>query len=81
MGGKMWVGKTRRLLAENRLTQLTVQECVLDIQLVDGPILRGGDGEEQTDGRRLDDGAKRVPVVHAGLLIEATHDPTRFVAR
>jgi hypothetical protein len=52
-----------------------VKEGVLHIQLVDRPLSRGRDAEDNLNGSRLDDGAEGLIVVDAVALGEATDDP------
>jgi hypothetical protein len=57
-----------------------VEECILDIELIDRLVLIEGKGEDGMDGGKLDDGAKGLVVVHSGALGEAPKDPTGLVA-
>jgi hypothetical protein len=57
-----------------------VKECVLHVQLVDGPLARGRDAEDDPNGGRLDDGAEGLVVIDALALGEAADHPTSLVA-
>jgi hypothetical protein len=57
-----------------------MKEGVLDIELVNRPVPREGEGEDDADGGELDDGAEGLIVVHSGVLGEAPEDPTSLVA-
>jgi hypothetical protein len=78
MGG---VNKTRRLLTINCFLKMPMEECILDIHLVDGPRVHRGNAEDQTNGGRLDYGTECLAVVHAMLLSETTNHPPSFVPR
>lgn len=68
-----------RLLTVHSLNECAMQECIFDIQLMDGPIAADGEGENCADGRRLNDGAECRVVVEVGLLREAAQNPLRLV--
>ena len=70
------VDEPRRLLAVNLLLKKTVQECVVHIHLMHGPVSMCSDG---ADCGRLDDGAERLVEVNAGLLREPADHPPRLV--
>ena len=57
-----------------------MKEGVLDVELVDGPALPGGETENRADGRGLDDGAESLVVVDSSTLSEATQYPSCLVA-
>ena len=79
MIGASRVNKARRLLTVDGLLQVAVKKGVLHIQLVDRPATRGGDAEDDTNRRRLDNGAEGLIVVDAVALSEATDDPVSLV--
>jgi hypothetical protein len=56
-----------------------MEEGVLDVELMDRPILGEGKGEDDTNGGELDDKAEGLIVVHSGALGEAPKDPTCLV--
>jgi hypothetical protein len=57
-----------------------VEEGILDIELMNHPVLVEGEGENGPNGGELDDGAKGLIVVNSGALDEAPKDPTGLVA-
>jgi hypothetical protein len=57
-----------------------MEEGVLDVELMDRPVPREGEGEDGADGGELDDGAVGFVIVHSGALGEAPKDPTGLVA-
>jgi len=79
MIGASGVNKARRLLTVDGLLQVAVKKGVLHIQLVDRPATRGGDAEDDTNRRRLDNGAEGHIVVDVVALSEATNDPASLV--
>lgn len=58
---------------------MAVKEGVLHVQLVDRPLSRDRDAEDDPNGSRLDDGVEGLVVVDAVALGEATDDPTSLV--
>ena len=79
MLGMSRVGEAGRLLAVHLLVKIAVKKGVLDVQLMNRPCARGGDAEDDADGRGLDDGAEGLIKVHTVLLREAAHNPSRLV--
>jgi hypothetical protein len=59
-----------------------MEEGILDVELMDRPVLGEceGEGEDDSNGGELDDGAEGLVVDHAGALGEAPKDPTNLVA-
>jgi hypothetical protein len=55
-----------------------MEEGVLDVDLVDRPV--PGEGEDDADGSKLDDGAEGLIVDHYRALGEAPKDPAGLVA-
>jgi hypothetical protein len=55
-----------------------VEEGILDVELVDHPVLVEGEGEDPNCGK-LDE-VEGLVVVHFGALGEASKDPTSLVA-
>ena len=74
------INKTRRLLAVNRLLQMTMEKSILHIKLVDWPGSRSSDADDDSYHGRFDDGAERLVVVDAVALREPANHPTRLVA-
>jgi hypothetical protein len=66
--------------AAESLIQVAVKECVLHIQLVDEPLARGRDAEDDPNGGRLDNEAKGLVVIDALALGEAADHPASLVA-
>jgi hypothetical protein len=56
-----------------------VEESIFNIKLVDGPVRRNGERKDETDGARLNNGAKGFIVVDAVFLREATDNPSSLV--
>jgi hypothetical protein len=67
------------LLTVDRLVQVIVKKGILHVQLVDRPLTRGGDAEDDLNGGRLDDGAECLVVVDAVAWGEASNDPASLV--
>src|SRR5438128_1172818 len=57
-----------------------MEECVLDIQLMDGPRTRDGDAQHDPDGLRFDHRTESLIVVDAMLLGVAADNLVCFVA-
>jgi hypothetical protein len=57
-----------------------VEEGILDVELMDRPVLREGEGEDDSNGDKLDEGAEGLIAAHSGTLGEAPKDPTSLVA-
>jgi hypothetical protein len=68
------------LAAVHSLRQSAMEEGILDIELMDRPVAREGEGEDGANSGELDDGAEGLVVVHSGALFEAPKDPTGLVA-
>jgi hypothetical protein len=61
------------------LREGVVQECILDIKLMNRPGARDGQGEHGADHGRLDHRAEGLIVVDAGSLCEAAKNPASLV--
>jgi hypothetical protein len=68
------------LAAVDILHRSVVEEGILDIELMDRPVPGEGEGENGSNGGKLDDGAEDLIVVHSGALGEAPKDPTGLIA-
>jgi hypothetical protein len=68
------------LLAVNNFIESTVEKSVFNIQLMDWPVGRNGDGENKTYGGWFNDGAECFFIVDALLLAETAYDPSSFIA-
>uniref|UniRef100_J3N9D8 Uncharacterized protein n=1 Tax=Oryza brachyantha TaxID=4533 RepID=J3N9D8_ORYBR len=56
----------------------SVEESILDVELVDGPVAGDGEAEDDSDDCRLDDGTKSLVVVDAELLQVSANHPTHL---
>jgi hypothetical protein len=79
MGRVVGVNETRRLGTVDCFGELTMQECIFDIQLMDGPLVGCGDAEDHTDRGRFHHRGECFIIVHTFLLSETTKNPTCFV--
>jgi hypothetical protein len=79
MSGTRGIDEPRGLLAVDFFGKIAVKKGVFDVELMDGPILRHGERENNTDGGWFDDGAESLIEVNARLLCETTNDPTCLV--
>jgi hypothetical protein len=66
-------------LTVDTLTEMIIQEGVGDVQLVHRPHLVCGNGEDGSNGHRLDDRGKGFAEVHTRSLREPTYHPTSLV--
>ena len=57
-----------------------MREHVLNIKLMDWPVPEVNQGENSTNGSRLDDGAKRLVVINTGTLGEPAKHPASLVS-
>jgi hypothetical protein len=73
------IDETRWLLTVDSLVELTVEEGVLHVQLVNRPGSGSGNAENSPDGRRFDHRTKHLTVVDAVLLGEAANNLARLV--
>ena len=74
------VKKTSWLSAVDSLSQGTMEERIVDIQLMNRPVLVKSQAEDSADGGRLHNGTESLVEVDARALSESAKDPTRFVA-
>ena len=58
------------LAAVDGLCQSAMEEGILDIEVMDHPILREGKGEDDMNGDQLDDRAEGLIIVHSGALVK-----------
>jgi hypothetical protein len=56
-----------------------MEERILDIQLVNGPRTGQSQGEHNTNGSGLDDGAEGLFIVNTGTLSKSTENPSGLV--
>jgi hypothetical protein len=57
-----------------------MEEGILDVELIDHPVPREGEGEDGLNGGELDDRTEGLIVVHSRALGETPEDPTGLVA-
>jgi hypothetical protein len=74
------VEETRRLGAVDGLSELTVEEGIFDIKLMNGPLFGSGNAEDDANGGWFDNGTEGFTVIHTSLLSEATQYPSSLVA-
>jgi hypothetical protein len=74
------IDEAGRLALVDSLHQSAMKEGIVDIELMDPPVLGEGKEEDGANGSELDDGAEGLVVVHSGALGEAPKDPTGLVA-
>lgn len=73
------VDKSRGLLAIHLLGETGVEECIVDVHLVNWPLVGGSDGEHNPDRGSLDDGREGLVEVNTRALREAADDPSCLV--
>jgi hypothetical protein len=56
-----------------------VEEGILDVELMDRPVLRESQGKDDTNSGELDDGVEGLVIVHSRAPSEALKDPTGLV--
>ena len=74
------VKKTSWLSAVDSLSQGTMEERIVDIQLMNRPVLVKSQAEDGANGGRLHIRTESFVEVDARSLSEPAKDPTRFVA-
>lgn len=79
MVGSGQVDEARRLLAVDSLRETTVEEGVVDVELVHGPVARNSKREHSPNCSQFDNRTKSLAVVDTGLLGEPANNPTRLV--
>jgi hypothetical protein len=62
------------------LRQSVVEECILDVEMMDRPTPGEGERENGSNNGELDDRAKCLVVVHSGTLGEASKHSTGLLA-
>jgi hypothetical protein len=77
--GARRVDEAGGLLTIDGLVQVTVKKGILHVQLVDRPLTRSSDAEDDPNRCRLDDGAERLVIVDAVSLGEAADDPASLM--
>jgi hypothetical protein len=61
------------------LMSASMEEGILDVELMDWPGPREGQSQNSLDGSRLHHGAKGFVIVHPRMLGEAPQDPASLV--
>ena len=74
------VDETSRLLTEHLLVEMTIQESIRHVELVNRLSARNSKLENNANRVRFDNRGEGVGEVHAGALAKAAHHPTRLVA-
>ena len=77
--GARRVDEARWLLTMNHLIKIAMGESVLDIQLMNWPVMGDGNAEHNADRGRLDDGTEGLVVFNARLLRESMDHPSCLV--
>jgi hypothetical protein len=70
----------RRRLHVNLLTQLSIEECVLNIKLRYRPVSNRSDNKKSAHSGHMSHRGKSLIIVTAVLLLKATSYKTRFIA-
>jgi hypothetical protein len=73
------VNETGRLRVIYHLGECAMEECVLDVELVDGPTPGDSQSQHSPNGGRLDNGAEDLIIVHPRALGEPPEDPTSLI--
>jgi hypothetical protein len=63
------VNKADGLRAVDHLRECAMEECILDIELVDGPTPRDSQSQHIPNGGRLDDRAEGLIIIHWGRCV------------
>jgi hypothetical protein len=69
------------MLTVDSFLEITMQKCVFDVKLMDGPRFRGDNGKNHMDCGWLDDRTEGFAIINTGLLSETTNHPSSFIAR
>jgi len=69
----------KRLSTVDCLGHHPMKEGILDVQLMNSPVLRKGQGEHHTNRRGLHHWTEGLIIVHTGVLREATKNPMYLV--
>jgi hypothetical protein len=73
------VNDASRLRAVDGLEECTVEEGILDVELVFGPTPGDSQSQHSLDGGKPDDGAEGLIIVHPGALSEPREDPMSLI--
>jgi len=77
---KGWINKTWRLLAVDCLIKMTMKKSILDIQLMNRPMMRGCNTQNCPDCSWFNNRTEYLIIVNAMVLRESLNNPTSFVA-
>jgi hypothetical protein len=73
------IDKSRGLLTIDHFIEMTMEEGIFDVELMNGPSVREGKRENDANGSGFNYRAEGFIKVDAGLLREAAYHPTGFV--
>jgi hypothetical protein len=74
------INKTWWLLTIYHFIQVVIEKGILDIELTDRPRAGDSNGEDETDGGRLDNRTEGLIIVEAWTLRVSTNHPASFMA-
>jgi len=74
------INKTCGLGAVDCLAEGAMQESILDVELMNRPILRESHGQNSANSCRLDDWAESLIIINTGALCEATKHRASLVS-
>jgi hypothetical protein len=66
--GMLRIDEAGRLLTIDHLIEISMEESVFDIELVNRPVVGEGEGEDNADGGRFNDRTEGFVKIDAGLL-------------
>jgi hypothetical protein len=72
------INKTGGFLAIDGFLEVTMQEGVFDIHLIDGPSEGGGKSKHHLNCCRLNNRTKGFSIIHFGLLSKSPDDPLKI---
>lgn len=61
------IDKAGRMLTKDSFVKMTMEEGILDVELMDRPGMRSHDAEDNANGGRLDDWTKGLVMVESRL--------------
>jgi hypothetical protein len=79
MSRMLRINKSRGLLAIDHFIEMTMEEGIFDVKLMNGPSVREGKGENDANGSGFNDRAECLIKVDAGLLRKTADHPTGFM--
>ncbi|CAL1414849.1 unnamed protein product [Linum trigynum] len=75
---ELGIPKSRRLSHANLFMKWTLKECIVDIELMDRPVMREGNDEYCADCDRLENGTEGLVEVNSWPLVKSLGDETSF---